>query len=441
MIDNTSSAVGFIMAHIQAPLPIENSQAQPAKTPVLEILFLSLLSAMPPLSTDMYLGAMPTIANQWHVTTGQVSLTLVLWFVAFSGALLAFGPLSDKYGRKPILIGGLILFMLASIGCAASTNLTQLIVFRIIQGIGAAGPSAMVMAIARDRYEGNTRKKVLAYMGTIMALAPMIAPSIGALLLLFTSWPSIFMFQAIFALACLFFVSRFGESNIKLTSGNLFTLLGRYRVVMSNRRYMLANTTMGLLSGPLFAFIALSSPIYIKVFGLSEQAFGLIFGFNAMMFMVGALTCTRLTKWFSDNVILTGCMIGSVVSGLLILAVGSMHPIAFALSFGLFSICCGLTRPLSTHLILDQVHSDVGSAASFLTFYVFVIGALSMALVSIPWDHPIMVLGWFAVIAPTIVLILWPMLLKLLASDAEMAGQSQTDTLTAEAEFVPADSE
>jgi DHA1 family bicyclomycin/chloramphenicol resistance-like MFS transporter len=385
----------------------------------------------------MYLGAMPTIASQWHVTTGQVSLTLVLWFVAFSGALLAFGPLSDKYGRKPILVGGLILFMLASIGCAASVNLSQLILFRILQGIGAAGPSAMVMAIARDRYEGSTRKKVLAYMGTIMAFAPMIAPSIGAFLLLFTSWPSIFLFQAIFALVCLFFVTRFGESNLSLISGNLFALLGRYRVVMSNRRYMLANTTMGLLSGPLFAFIALSSPIYIKVFHMSEQAFGLFFGFNALMFMIGALSCTRLTKWFSDNVILTGCMVGSILSGVLILSVGSMHPIALALSFGVFSICCGITRPLSTHLILDQVQTDVGSASSFLTFYVFVIGATSMAVVSIPWEHPIMVLGWFAVVAPTIVLILWPLLLKQLAIDNDRTD----DMTTGEAELVPVDSD
>lgn len=410
------------------------------KTPVLEILFLSLISAMPPLSTDMYLGAMPTIADQWQVSTGLVSLSLILWFVSFSGALLIFGPLSDKFGRKPILIGGLVLFMIASLGCSASVNVTQLIFFRIIQGIGAAGPSSMVMAIARDRYQGNVRKNVLAYMGIIMALAPMIAPSIGALILLFSSWRGIFLLQTIYALMCLFFVSKFGETNLDLISTKLTKLLGRYRVVVSNRRFFLANATMGMLVGPLFGFIALSSPIYIDIFGLSEQVFGLFFGFNAMMLMFGAFACTRLTKWFSDIAILTCCMVGCVAGGLGVLLLGSMNPFAFALTVGMISFSCGISRPLSNHLILDQVETDVGSASSFLVFYVFMVGAASMALVSIPWHHPIVVLGWFAVIVPCVVLMVWPVLLSQLAKAAAAKAnpsqfQNEADSVTIETEI------
>lgn len=431
------------MAQPNSSIPAQSKQSPDSlvvKTPVLEILFLSLISAMPPLSTDMYLGAMPTIAAQWEVSTGMVSLSLILWFVSFSAALLIFGPLSDKYGRKPILVGGLVLFMLASIGCSASADVYQLIFFRIIQGIGAAGPSSMVMAIARDRYQGNVRKNVLAYMGIIMALAPMIAPSIGALILMFASWRVIFLAQTCYALMCLFFVTRFGETNLHLSAGHLLKMLGRYHVVMANRRFFLANATMGLLVGPLFAFIALSSPIYIKIFGLSEQVFGLFFGFNAMMLMLGAFACTRLTKWFADTTILTGCMVGCILGGLGVLLLGSFSPVAFALTVGTISFSCGISRPLSNHLILDQVETDVGSASSFSVFYVFIVGAASMAMVSIPWHHPIIVLGWFAVIVPAVVLCVWPLLLNMLkvAAAHQVSAiriQNEASTVTVETEI------
>lgn len=414
-------------------------ESKTARAPFMEILFLSLISAMPPLSTDMYLGAMPLIATQWHISTSLVSLSLVLWFVSFSVALLIFGPLSDKFGRKPVLVGGLILFTLASIGCAASMNVTQLILFRIIQGIGAAGPSAMVMAIARDRYQGNVRKNVLAYMGIIMALAPMIAPSIGALVLIFASWRDIFLLQAAYALMSLFFVAKFGETNKHLIPDKLITLMGRYRMVVSNRRFFLANATMGLLVCPMFAYIAICSTIYIKVFNLSEQMFGLYFGFNAMMLMLGAFLCTRLTRWYSDRAILTGCMVGCVIGGLGVLLLGSISAVVFALTIGVVSVCVGVSRPLSNHLILDQVQTDVGSASSFLVFYVFIAGAMSMALVSVPWGHPIAVLGWFAVLVPVVVLMVWPWLLKMLATAA--VDQAKQDVSRTEAKLVIAKTE
>lgn len=414
-------------------------ESKTARAPFIEILFLSLISAMPPLSTDMYLGAMPLIATQWQISTSLVSLSLVLWFVSFSVALLVFGPLSDKFGRKPVLVGGLILFTLASIGCAASMNVTQLIVFRIIQGIGAAGPSAMAMAIARDRYQGNVRKNVLAYMGIIMALAPMIAPSIGALVLIFASWRDIFLLQAAYALMSLFFVAKFGETNKHLIPDKLITLMGRYRMVVSNRRFVLANATMGLLVCPMFAYIAICSTIYIKIFNLSEQTFGLFFGFNAMMLMLGAFLCTRLTRWYSDQAILTGCMVGCVIGGLGVLLLGSISAVAFALTIGVVSVCVGVSRPLSNHLILDQVQTDVGSASSFLVFYVFIVGAMSMALVSIPWGHPIAVLGWFAVLVPVVVLMIWPWLLKMLAAAA--VDQAKQDVSRTEAKLVIAKTE
>jgi len=398
------------------------------KVPLREIVFLSLISALPPLSTDMYLSAMPTIASQWRVSDSYVSLSLILWFISFSVALLGFGPLSDKHGRKPVLMIGLGIFAMASIICSISQNVPMLIVGRLLQGAGAAGPSAMVMAIARDRYQGNIRKQVLAMMGIILALAPMVAPIIGAKIMYFSSWRMIFLAQGMYALLSLMVVLNFDETLPQRMNQGFWQMMGRYRFLFGNSSYMLANAIMGLLAAPLFGFIAMSSKVYITIYGLSEQMFSLLFGLNALMLMLGAAACTRLTKKVSDVTILTGCMIGTVVGATGILLVGTYHYMAFACTMCLVTFCGGMSRPLSNHLILNQVDSDVGSASSFSVFYVFVVGALSMAYVSAPWSNPIQAFGIMAVCIPVFVLILWPMLLGRVARRSRAMQQSLADS-------------
>lgn len=395
------------------------------KVPMREILFLSMVSALPPLSTDMYLGAMPTISAQWQASTLQINLSLILWFAAFSVALPFFGPLSDKFGRKPILLGGLVIFMLGSIGCAASTDVIQLITFRILQGIGAAGPSAMTMAIARDKYHGHQRKLLLAYMGVIVALAPMVAPLIGTLILQVASWRSIFILQGIIAFVIGLRVLGFTETMTTPLQDRLYKLMLRYRVVLGNRRYMLANTTMGLLAGPLFGFIAMSPHIYTEEFRLSESTFSLYFAFNALMLMAGAFACTRLNRVISDTPLITACIISSIIGALGILAIGPYHPMLFAITMGLVTFANGVTRPLSNHLILDQVQTDIGTASSFSVFYVFVVGAVSMALVSLPQSHMVRSFGFFALAVPSVVLMVWPLLLKQLSLTKKPHGQEE----------------
>jgi DHA1 family bicyclomycin/chloramphenicol resistance-like MFS transporter len=143
----------------------------------------------------MYLPALPMIAKQWGVPDSRVAAVAGV-VVTSSVFLLVCGPLSDKHGRRPVLLGGLALFAGASLACALASDAAQLIAFRILQGIGAAGPSSMCMAICRDRYEGPRRKYILAWIGIILGLTPMIAPTIGALLLRLAHWRFIFVVQA-----------------------------------------------------------------------------------------------------------------------------------------------------------------------------------------------------------------------------------------------------
>jgi DHA1 family bicyclomycin/chloramphenicol resistance-like MFS transporter len=381
------------------------------------IVFLAAIAAVPAMATDMYLAAMPIIAKQWGVPDSWVALSLVLWFASFSVFLLVCGPLSDKHGRRPILLAGLALFTVATVACSLATSVGQLIAFRILQGMGAAGPSSMCMAICRDRYEGSQRKHILAWIGIILGLAPMIAPSIGAALLKFVHWRAIFVTQAVVGGVVLLGSWRFyRETATERVAGRLFSLLGRYFQLAKNRRYTMSVTAMGLIVGPFFGFIGFAPIVYIRIYGLSNHAFGILFGLNALMGMLGAFTCTRVMKFLRDTTLLTLCLIGCAAGGAALLAWGDLHYAAFAAGMCVVTFCCGMSRPLANHLILEQVRTDIGSASSFIVFYQFMVGAVCMKIVTAPWQAPIRVFGLLALLAPLAVLAIWPLLLHRLSA-------------------------
>ncbi|MCE5341754.1 MAG: multidrug effflux MFS transporter [Planctomycetaceae bacterium] len=378
------------------------------------ILFLGLLSTVSPLATDMYLPAIPTIAQAWHIGTDTASLSLVFYFVFFAAFMLVFGTMSDKFGRKPILLTGLFIFVAASFLCATSLNIRQLITWRIIQGIGAASPAAISLAICRDIYDGEKRKRALAYIGIILSVVPLTAPTIGSLFLKFADWRFIFITQAMLTSLTLLLSLGYTETLKEKLTANVFHIFGRYKSLILNRGYILANTIMGLISGPFFGFIAFSPIVYIQIFHLNTSMFGLLFALNAGMAMLGAFACTRLIKFFSDNKIITFGISGCIVSALAIVLFGRHNCYLFAAFMSIFTFCCGMTRPLSINLILSQVSSDIGSASGFIVFYTFVVGSTCMALTTAKWNNPILAFGLIAFILPLIVLIMWPVLLKII---------------------------
>ncbi len=371
------------------------------------VFFLAMIAAIPAMSTDMYISAIPRIALEWDVAESTVSLSLVLWFVSFSVFLLILGPISDKIGRKKVLVSGLGLFTIACFLCSIAANVFGLVAFRILQGASAAAPSSMCMAICRDRYDGITRKRILAYIGVILSVVPMLAPSVGAAMLRYSSWRGIFIIQGVLAAAAFVISLNYTETLAEPLKKGIFAVFGRYINLLSNIQYVLANKTMGLILGPFYGFIAFSPIIYMKVFNLSARHFGILFGLNAFMSMAGAFACTKLTRFFSDIKLLTLALFGCLGSGLGILFFGSLGYWIFAGFMCFFTFCCGLSRPLSNNLILEQVETDIGSASSFMVFYQFIVGAACMALASISWDDYILAFGLLATAMPLFVLVCW----------------------------------
>jgi len=382
------------------------------KNPSLYIVFLSLIGATPPLATDMYLAAIPRIAAEWNVHVAEVNLSLVLWFAAFSLSLLIFGPLSDRFGRRPVLLFGLGLFVVSSFLCGLSVDPVSLIIFRIIQGIGAAAPSSMVMAICRDKYDGRERQRALAYIGVILAVAPMIAPSIGTMLLHLGSWRLIFFTQAGMVAITTIIALGYEETAKERINGSIPFLFSRYKSLIHNREYAAATTIMGLSIAPFYGFIAVSPVIYIKVFGLSEAYFSILFGMNAVCAMAGSFVSAKISIKASQAKMMTVGFTGAFAGGLGVLLLGHMGYQFFAAGMFTFAFFTGFNRPVSSSLVLEQVKTDIGSASSFMVFYQFMTGAVCMWLVTMPHKDPLRFYGILITSITLTVLLVWPVLFK-----------------------------
>ncbi|MCF8055466.1 MAG: multidrug effflux MFS transporter [Desulfocapsa sp.] len=371
------------------------------------VLLLALLTAFPPLATDMYLPAIPLLVEVWNQPLSIVNLTLVLFFVTYCVSLLIYGPLSDRFGRKPPLISGLLLFILASLLCAFSGSISMLIGARILQGMGAGAASAISLAMARDKLESGIRERVLSQVSVIMAIAPMVSPMIGSIILEYTSWPWIFICQGIMGGIALLGVVKTPETHPGREAEGASLHIQRYVRVLGNYRLMGVVACNAAIALPLFAFIASSSFIYISTFQMSETLFAVFFGANACCFMAGAMTCMRFGKKIGTLRMITAGYTGVVLGGLLMFAGILGGPWQFAIPMGMITFSLGLSRPPSNNLALEQVSQDAGTASSTMVFSYFICGALAMLAVSLDWSDKIDFTAILATSSGLFSLLLW----------------------------------
>lgn len=371
------------------------------------VLLIALLSAFPPLSTDIYLPAIPLLKDLWQEPLSTINLTLVVFFISYCVSLLFYGPLSDKYGRRPLLLAGIGIYVVASLLCGFADNASSLITLRALQGAGAASGTALALAITKDLFDGDERKKILATIAVITPLAPMIAPVLGGLIMTYASWEWVFVFQAVMGLIAWIGVFRMKESLSEFSSSKVHQAWKIYLQLFKNQKYIRLVLLFSFSALVHFSFIGSAADIYITRFGLSEQVFGYFFALNALSIMAGAFICGRIKSTIDTTSILTVSFTGILISSLIMLSQLFSGPWGLAAPMMFASFCFGLSRPSSNHLILEQVNSHAGSASSLMVFFNFMVGAFSMWMIALDWSDKIFTLGMLGFVSSGIILMIW----------------------------------
>ena len=372
------------------------------------VILIALLSAFVPLSTDLYLPALPGMSDYFKVSADRINLTLTAFFIFYALGTLIWGPLSDHYGRKPILVSGLIIYVIASVFCAITWAIDGLILCRIFQAVGGSAAGAVATAIVKDVYTGKRRASVLAIVQSMVLISPAVAPVLGALLLKFMSWRGVFWTLTGIGALALAGSLLFEESVVHRTTGALLPNLGRLGKVLQNRGFALLLVLFSLGSISSLAFIASSTYIYQDGFHLTGQVYSYYFAFNALGMIAGPM----LYLWFaqrvhSENIILT-CLIMIAASGLLVCFFGNLQPWVFALCILPASTAGSCIRPPAAHMMLEQQKGDTGSVSSLMGCTGLLMGSLGMQLISMPWGNMIIALGIMTFATAAVSLIAWP---------------------------------
>lgn len=348
------------------------------------ILFITLMNMFIPLSTDLYLPALPTMSGHFNASASLVNLTLVSFFFFFACGTIFFGPLCDKYGRRKVLIVSSAMYTLASACCALSPNVYIMIVARIFQGISAGGIISASTVLVKDCFVGRQRETILAVVQSASGLAPMLAPVLGALLLKITDWRGAFEVLTVAGLVCLVLSVLYQETlpDDERLQESAFASLGKLVTVGRNKGFLVPCVIFSLYNFAFMGYISVSSYIYVDFFGLSEQTYSYFFAANALVSLLGPVVYVRFLSKVGKQRLIYTCFIGYLVAGVILLLVGQQLPLLFWIGFAPFTFFGSLIRPFSSNLLLEQQKADTGSASSLLNGIFTVIGSLGMMAVS-----------------------------------------------------------
>ncbi len=338
------------------------------------------LVAFGAISTDLYLPSLPAIAAHFGVDAGEAQLTLSVFLIGFALSQLVYGALSDRFGRRPVLLVGLVIYVLASIACMLAPSIGLLIAARLLQAVGACAGVVLGRAVVRDVYGRERAARVLSYVGMAMALAPALGPILGGFIQVWFGWRASFLVLALFGATILAgAVTQLPETN---QSRDPTLRLGRqllnYRSLLQHRAYLGHVLVATCAYSGIFVFISGSSFLLIDVLGLSPEEYGLCFAAIVVGYMLGTLLSGRLTMRLGlERMILIGSLVGLLAGGtaaVLSLA-GVVDLLAVLAPFFLFLVGCGLMLPNALAGAMGPFPTMAGAASALLGFIQMVVAA------------------------------------------------------------------
>lgn len=373
------------------------------------IVLIACMNMIVPLSLDMYLPAVPHMTAAFETTESMVNLTLVGFFFFMAVGTLIFGPLSDKYGRKGLLVAGTLAYTVCSIGCAVSVNIWMLIAARVLQALGAGCMVAISTAMIKDCFDRTTRNTILAVVQAMAVIAPMLAPIAGAFIITHAGWRATFAVLGLLGAVCtaaLFFLKETLPDDERY-EGSLAGSLGLLVDVGRNPSFTLFLCSAAMLAAPYMGYVAVCSYVYIDFFGLSETSYSYYFAVNSAAAILGPILYVKAIRVLSPHRLMNLCIFVAAVCGVLLFVFGSLLPLAFLLCFLPFTIIESLLRPMSTAVLLNQQEKDTGSASSLINCVNTVLGSLGMMLAPVLSTNYVHGLGILLVLFAAIAALLW----------------------------------
>lgn len=371
-------------------------------------------SLITPLSLDMYTPAVPGMARYFDTDVSLVNMTLVGYYAFFALGMLIFGPMSDKRGRRPVLLAGVGLYSVSSAACALSPTIEFLIGARIAQALGAGAISAVCTAAVKDSFQAYYREKILSVIQVLFVIGPATAPVIGAAVVAVADWRTTFWILAAIGAGCLALTALFEETldEKERSSGNFFHTMAQLVVVGKNPGFMTFLLLTSLFEIPFMGYIAVGSYIYVDFFDTGEVGYSLFFAVAATIMAAGPLIWLAASKRVSVIRFTTFMLAFSIAMGIVMLLVGQSSPYAFCACFIAFAMAESCTRPYSMNILLEQQARDAGSASALMNCIRTAIGSLGMVLAALPWPNYVVGIGVLIAAFMTASFGMWALLLR-----------------------------
>ena len=356
------------------------------KTRLFLTIFLGVMSAMAPLSTDMYLPALPELTTDFGIPASVAQLTLTMTMIGMAAGQMIMGPVSDRYGRKGPLLAGMAVFALTALGCAAVPDIRAFLVLRFLMGFAGASGIVIARAIARDVAEGVELTRFFAILMMVNGLAPILAPVIGGQVLLFSDWRGIFVLLIVVGLAQSGATLVYRETlSQEKRIGNLGASFQKFPQLLRDKYFMGHCLTQCFVFGAFFSYIAGASFLFQNIYHVTPQTFSYIFGGIGVGLLVCGMVPARLAGRVPDVELLMGSLIVPVLGSVALLGGFLCHaPIYYTIPVLFITIVpLSIMGAASFSLALSRQGKNAGSASALIGFAQMILGGLMMPLVGI----------------------------------------------------------
>jgi MFS transporter, DHA1 family, multidrug resistance protein len=355
-------------------------------------IILGCLAAFGPLSIDMYLPSLPTLAQEFRTDTAATQLTLSIFFIGLAFGQALYGPIADRFGRKRPLLVGCALYMLASVACVLAPSIEALVVLRLLQALGGCAGMVISRSVVRDLFDEHESARIYSFLMLVMGIAPITAPLLGGQLLALFGWRSIFWLLGGFGLICLLMVAFGLPESLPVDRRNragVRQALGVYVQLLADRRFVGYALAGGFLIAGMFAYISGSPFVVIELYGVSPQQYGWIFGTNAL----GLIIASQLNRWLlaryrGDAILLATLAVAAAASVVLALVaafgLGGLAGLLLPLFICIASV--GLVGPNTAAAAMAPYGRMAGSASALLGTLQFVVGAVSGIVVGVLYN-------------------------------------------------------